>query len=174
MTKIKFYAPVREMNGEFEKNSGIIMRKKKYRAPNGAVLREGVQESYKIVNPRDYEKNPPKGAELANINIFAETKHLSSEIINSAKYTDDELAVMTPEERAHIAELRQQLVDFTKRFYAQFKRPDPEAPFEKKPQPGSTKLRRKQYVKLDNFIQAIIRENLRLQNCQNDNTIHTA
>ena len=67
MTKIKFYAPVKEMNGEFEKGSGIIMRKKKYRAPNGAVLKEGVQESYKIVNPRDYEKNPPQGAELANI-----------------------------------------------------------------------------------------------------------
>ena len=56
MTKIKFYAPVREMNGEFEKNSGIIMRKKKYRAPNGAVLKEGVQESYKITNPRDFEE----------------------------------------------------------------------------------------------------------------------
>ena len=41
MTQIKFYAPVKEMNGEFEKGSGIVMRKKKYRAPNGAVLREG-------------------------------------------------------------------------------------------------------------------------------------
>lgn len=29
MTQIKFYAPVKEMNGEFEKGSGIIMRKKK-------------------------------------------------------------------------------------------------------------------------------------------------
>ena len=44
MTQIKFYAPVKEMNGEFEKGSGIIMRKKKYRAPNRAVLREGVHE----------------------------------------------------------------------------------------------------------------------------------
>ena len=31
MTQIKFYAPVKEMNGEFEKGSGIIMRKKIWR-----------------------------------------------------------------------------------------------------------------------------------------------
>ena len=106
MTKIKFFAPVKEMNGEFEKGSGIIMRKKKYRAPSGAVLKEGVQESYKIVNPRDYEKTPPKGAELANIQLFAQTKQFSSAIINSAKITDEELSAMTAEERTHIMNLR--------------------------------------------------------------------
>ena len=53
MTKVKLHAPVAEMHGEFEKNSGIIMRQKKYRAPNGAVLKVGVQESYKIAHPRD-------------------------------------------------------------------------------------------------------------------------
>lgn len=164
MTKIKLNAPVQEMRGQFEKGSGIIMRKKKYRAPNGAVLKEGVQESYKIVNPRDYTKNPPKGAELANINLFTETKRLASEIINSDKYTDEELAVMSAEERTHVKELRQQLEEFRARFYAQFKRPDHEAPFEKKLDPNSTKRRRKQYTKLDNFIQAILRERLKSAN----------
>ena len=163
MTQIKFYAPVKEMNGEFEKGSGIIMRKKKYRAPNGAVLREGVQESYKLVNPRDYEKNPPKGAELANIQLFSNSKRLASEIINSGKLTDEELAAMTPEECQKTLELRAELENFKNRFYAQFKRPDPEAPYEKKPRPGSMKLLQKQYAKLDNFIQAIIRERLQKQ-----------
>ena len=163
MSKVKFHAPVTEMNGEFEKGSGIVMRKKKYRAPNGAVLKEGVQESYKIVNPRDYKKNPPKGAELANINLFAESKRLTTEILHADGYTDQELAAMTPEQRKHVDELCAQLESFITRFYAQFKRPDPEAPFEKKPAPGSTKLRRKQYAKLDNFIQALIREKLRQQ-----------
>ena len=160
MTKIKFYAPVSEMNGEFEKGSGIIMRKKKYRAPNGAVLKEGVQESYKIVHPRDYDKTPPVGRELANINIFADSKRLASEIINSEKFTDEQLAAMSPEQQAYIAELRTHLENYRKRFYAQFKRPDPEAPLEKKPQPGSMVRRRKQYAKLDNFIQAIMRVKL--------------
>ena len=163
MTQIKFYAPVKEMNGEFEKGSGIIMRKKKYRAPNGKVLKEGVQESYKLVNPRDYEKNPPKGAELANIQLFSNSKRLASEIINSGKLTDEELAAMTPEERQKTLELRAELENFKNRFYAQFKRPDPEAPYEKKPRPGSMKLLQKQYAKLDNFIQAIIRERLQKQ-----------
>ena len=164
MTQIKFYAPVKEMNGEFEKGSGIIMRKKKYRAPNGKVLKEGVQESYKLVHPRDYEKNPPKGAELANIQLFSESKRLASEIINSGKVTDEELAAMTPDNRQKTLELRAELENFKNRFYAQFKRPDPEAPYEKKPEPGSMKLRQKQYSKLDNFIQAIIRVRLMNQN----------
>ena len=68
---------------------------------------------------------------------------------------------MTPEERAHIMDLRAELENYRKRFYAQFKRPDPEAPFEKKLKPGASVLRRLQYVKLDNFIQAIIREKLK-------------
>ena len=163
MTKIKFHAPVKEMTGEFEKGSRIIMRKKKYRAVTGAVLHEGVQESYKVVHPRDYDKNPPKGAELENIQRFTQTKHLTSEIIRSERYTDEELAAMTSEQRAKIMKLRAQMEDFRRRFYAQFKHPDREAPFEKKPQPGSTKLMRKQYVKLDNFIQAIIRQRLSQQ-----------
>ena len=163
MTQIKFYAPVKEMNGEFEKGSGIIMRKKKYRAPNGKVLKEGVQESYKLVNPRDYEKNPPKGAELANIQLFSESKRLASEIINSGKVSDEELAAMTSEERQKTLELRAELENFRNRFYAQFKRPDQEAPFEKKLRPGASVLRQKQYAKLDNFIQAIIRERLQKQ-----------
>lgn len=163
MSQIEFYDPVKTIRGKFEKDSKIIMRRKMYRAVSGAVIKEGVQESYVIVNPRDYEKNPPKGAELANINLFSESKRLASEIINSEKVTDDELAAMTSDERAQVIELRNQLDNYRKRFYAQFKRPDPEAPLEKKPDPNSTKLRRKQYVKLDNFIQAIIREKLKQQ-----------
>ena len=70
MTKVKLHAPVAEMHGEFEKNSGIIMRQKKYRAPNGAVLKVGVQESYKIAHPRDFDRTPAQGAELANMRSF--------------------------------------------------------------------------------------------------------
>lgn len=157
MSQIELYAPVKTMQGKFEKGSGIVMRKKKYRAPSGAVLREGVQESYKVANPRDFKKNPPKGNEAANMRSFGDISLQASEIIRSEKYTEDELAAMTPEQRARVDELRAQLESYRTRFYAQFKKPDPEAPFEKKPQPGSTVLRRKQYVKLDNFIQAIIR-----------------
>ena len=160
MSKVKLNAIYDEAHGQLAKESGIIMRRKKYRAKNGAVLRMGTQESYKIVHPRDYTKTPPKGAELANINIFTDSKSRTTDILRSERFTNEELATMTLAERTRTLELRKQLDDYTRRFYAQFKRPDPEAPFEKRPRPGSTKLRRKQYCKLDNFIQAIEREKI--------------
>jgi len=160
MSQVRLNDVLDEAHGQFAKDSATILRRKKYRAPNGAVLRTGVQEAYKIVNPRDYEKTPPQGAELANIQLFADSKSRATDIIRSARFSDEELAAMTLAERSHILGLRAQLDDYTRRFYAQFKRPDPEAPFEKRPRPGSTKLLRKKYVKLDTFIQAIEREKI--------------
>ncbi|MBP5659190.1 MAG: hypothetical protein J6W89_04135 [Paludibacteraceae bacterium] len=160
MSQVKLNIAIDEMRGEFAKDSNIVMRRKKYRAPNGKVLKRGVQEAYQVVNPRDYDRTPPQGAELDNINIFKASKERATEIIRSARYTDDELAALTLAERTRILALREQLNDYTRRFYAQFKRPDPEAPLEKQPQPGSTKRQRKQFVKLDNFIQAIEREKI--------------
>lgn len=160
MSQVDFIDPIKSMRGKFEKNSKIVLRRKTYKAPTGKVLKEGVQESYKVVNPRDYSKNPPQGAELANIQLFTESKRLTSEILNSGKFTDDELSAMTPENRKRTLELRAELENFRNRFYAQFKSPDPEAPFEKRPRPNSMKLVRRQYSKLDNFIQAIFRERL--------------
>ena len=161
MSQVTLQDPFKGMRGKVQKHSGFIMCKKTFRAPSGKVMREGVQESYKIVHPRNYEANPPQGAELASITIFGQSKQMASEIIRSERYTEEELAGMPAEERAHVEELREILEDYRERFYAQFKRPDPEAPFEKKPRPGSNKLERKQYSKLDNFIQAIIREKLK-------------
>ena len=160
MSQVRLNDALDEAHGQLAKKSGTILRRKMYRAPNGAVLRKGVQEAYKIVNPRDYEKTPPQGAELANINLFSDSKSRATEIIRSARFSDEQLAGMTLAERSRILALREQLADYTRRFYAQFKRPDPEAPFEKRPRPGSTKLLRKQYVKLDTFIQAVEREKI--------------
>lgn len=160
MSRVKLNATMDELHGELVKNSGMIMRQKKYRALSGKVIAVGAQEVYKIVNPRDYELNPPKGAELANINLFTDSKSRATAIIRSARFTDEELAAMTLAERSRTLALREQLADYTRRFYAQFKRPDPEAPLEKQLRPGSSKLQRKQYRKLDTFIQAIEREKM--------------
>lgn len=169
MSKVTLNPMLDDAHGKFEKNSGYVMRRKKYRAPNGAVLHTGAQEMYKVVNPRDYEKTPPKGAELANINLFTDSKNRASEIIRSGRFTDEELAAMTLAERTRMLGLRKLLDDYTRRFYAQFKRPDHEAPLEKRPRPGSTKLRRKQYVKLDTFIQAVEREKIMKEQQNNNN-----
>lgn len=159
MSKVTLSSPVENIKGKWGQKD-VIMRQKCYRAPNGAVLREGVQEAYHVTHPRDFQKTPPQGAEWTNMRDFGNISLLVSELIRAGKMTDEELAAMTPEEQTHVTELRTQLEDFRKRFYAQFKRPDPEAPLEKKLAPGCSTLRRRQYLKLDTFIQAILRERL--------------
>ena len=155
MAQVELITPVKNLTCKF---GDTVMRRKKYRAPNGAVLREGVQESYIIKNPRDFKKNPPKGNEAANMRTFGESSFQANEIIRAGKLTEEEIAAMPEEQREHTMELRAQLAEFEKRFYAQFKAPDSEAPFEKKLKPGASVLRRKQYVKIDTFIQAILRQ----------------
>ena len=105
-----------------------------------------------------------KPIDTTNMCSFGEVSRMTTEIIRSERYTDEELAAMTPEERAHIAELRLRLENYRTRFYAQFKKPDPEAPFEKKLRPGASKLYRKQYSKLDTFIQALLRQKTAINN----------
>jgi hypothetical protein len=72
---------------------------------------------------------------------------------------------MTPEEHEEVMQLQAQLADFQKRYIAQAKKPDPEAPFDTISDPNSHIKRRKQYKTLRTFIQAILRE--RLKNTQN-------
>ena len=159
MSQITLITPFEDIKGKFGKKT--VIRRKKYRAPNGKVLFKGVKESYPIENPRDYVTNPPQGDELANINLFGDVSHYAAQIINSERYTPDDLAAMTEEEYSLVMQRREQLEDFKRRYIAQAKRPDPEAPFDKTPYPNSTLQRRKQYKTLRTFIQAILRERLK-------------
>ena len=161
MSQITLMPPFDEMSGKFGKN--VIIRQKKFRAPTGKVLFKGVKESYPLQNPRDYQKTPPKGAELANIKLFGDISRLAAQIINSAFYTPDELAAMTEEEYNSVRNLQAQLADFQQRYLDQRKRPDPEAPFDNTPNPNSVVKRRKTYKTLRTFIQAILRERLKNQ-----------
>lgn len=161
MSQITLMPPFDEMSGKFGKN--VVIRQKKYRAPSGKVLFKGVKESYPVENPRDYQKTPPKGAELANIQLFGDVSRLAAQIINSAAYTSDELAAMTEEEYNSVMGLQAQLADFQQRYLDQHKRPDPEAPFDNTPNPNSVVKRRKIYKTLRTFIQAILRERLKNQ-----------
>jgi hypothetical protein len=161
MSQISLMPPFESISGKFGKN--VIIRQKKFRAPNGKVLFKGVKESYPLTNPRDYSKNPPQGAELANINFFGDISRLAAQIINSALFTPDELAAMTEQEYNQVIEFQAQLADFQQRYLDQRKRPDPEAPFDGTPNPNSTVKRRKTYKTLRTFIQAILRERLKNQ-----------
>ena len=161
MAKVDLSIAIDGIHGRPSKHSKIVMRRKKYRAESGKVVRKGAQEMFER-DPRDFEKTPPQGAELANMRSFGDVSLATSALIRAGKMTEEEVAALPDEERARIMELREVMADFRKRFYAQFKKPDPEAPFEKKLKPGASVLRRMQYVKIDTFIHAILRERIRL------------
>ena len=160
MAKVQLSSLAEEIRGKFNKLSVTVMRKKKYRAENGAVLSEGSQEAYDVVNPRNYKKNPPKGAELRNITSFGNASRQTTLIIRAAKYTDEELAAMSDSEREQTLAYRTQYQQFKARFLAQLKKPDPEAPVLPKTDPAynhnSTKIQRRQYRTLNTFIRAIL------------------
>ena len=160
MAKVNLHVAFDRVRGKLNKRDNTIFRQKKYRAETGKVINYGAQEAYEILNPRDYRKNPPKGAELQNITSFSEASKLTTLIIQSGKYTDAELAAMPDDLRAQTEDLRRQLAHFKTRFNAQLKTPDPQAPILPKtdPQynPNSAKIQRRQYRTLNTFIRAMI------------------
>ena len=165
MAKVQLSSIAENIRGKLSKRGVTVMRKKKYRADNGAVLSEGSQEAYDVLNPRDYMKKPPKGAELRNITTFGEASHLTTLIIRSVKYTDDELAAMLDAEREQTLAYRTQYQQFKTRFLAQLKTPDPQAPVLPRTDSAynhsSTKIQRRQYRTLNTFIRAMLLQALK-------------
>lgn len=165
MAKVKLHLAFNNVLGKLNKRDNTILRQKKYRADNGAVIGYGSQEAYEVLNPRDYKKNPPKGTELKNIKSFAEASRLTTQIIQAGKLTEEELASMSDEQRAQAETLRQQLAQFKARFNAQHKTPDPQAPILSKTDPqynhNSPKIQRRQYRTLNTFIRAILLQAIR-------------
>ena len=162
MAKVNLHAAFDRVRGNLNKRDNTIFRQKKYRAESGKVINYGSQEAYEILNPRDYKKNPPKGAELVNIRSFSDASKLTTLIIRAGKYTDEELAALPENERQQALDYRTQFVHFKARFNAQLKTPDPQAPILSKtdPQynPNSTKVQRRQYRTLNTFIRAMIHQ----------------
>ena len=160
MSQAKLESPVAELHGKYSKD-GTIFRQKKYRSETGAVLHTCVQEAYVVDFPRDFKKNPPKGAELANMKRFGEAHRRSLALLKAGKLTPDELAALPAEEREAAEQLRAQLAVYRTRFEKQFKgTPDPQAPLLPKSSPdynpNSTKPQRRRYYTLLTFLRAII------------------
>ena len=166
MAVIQLNPLAENMRGRLSKKSPTVIRQKKYRADNGAVISEGAQEAYDVVNPRDYKKNPPKGAELKSIHSFAEASRLTTLILRAGKYTDEELAALPADERTQVLEHRAQFDRFKARFQAQLKTPDPQAPVLPNTNPAynhnSTKVQRRQYRTLNTFIRAILIQSMKM------------
>ena len=160
MSKVTFESPVAELHGKYSKD-GTIFRQKKYRSETGAVLHTCVQEAYVVDFPRDFKKNPPKGAELANMKRFGEAHRRSLALLKAGKMTPAELAALPEAERETTEQLRTQLAAYQTRFKKQFSgTPDPQAPLLPKSSPdynpNSMKPQRRRYYSLPSFLRAMI------------------
>ena len=159
MAKAELQDFLSELHGKMSKD-GTIVRQKQFHAPDGTVIKKGKHEAFVVMYPRDYKRNPPKGSELANINAFGQASKTAKLIILSGTYTPEQIAQMPEEERARQQAFRIQLEDFQKRFIAQLKKPDPQAPLLPESDPnykhGSSSPQRRQYATLATFIRAML------------------
>ena len=157
MAKTVYNDHVREMHGAYTKD-GTIHRRKTFRDSDGRIKGMGVNESYKIMNPRDWKKKPATGKELEHQLRFkqacAETKRIllaAKPEAYAAAYAashpdatpDTAPAAPSPED---LATLRY----WQDRFSAQLKKAEPEAPID----PATHK--RKIYLRLDAFIRTCL------------------
>ena len=165
MARIQLSSLAENISGKLNKRGITVLRKKKYRSESGKVIAEAAQEAYDVLNPRDYKKNPPKGAELLNITSFAEASRLTTVLIRADKYTDDELAIMTDTEREEVLSLRAQLDQFKARFKAQLNTPDSQAPLLTPKDPGynpnTSKPQHRQYRVLNTYIRAMLMKSIK-------------
>ncbi len=146
MAQTVFNAPVREMHGAYTKD-GTIHRRKTFRDSNGRIKGQGVNEAYKIMNPRDWKKKPATGKELEHQLHFRQACAETKRILLAAKpeaYTAAHNGEMPTTE--DLAALRY----WQDRFNAQLKKGEPEAPID----PDTHK--HKIYLRLDAFIRTCL------------------
>ena len=140
-----FYAPgIDYTTGALDSQHKLITRRKHLHAPNGALSKECDPETYLQRNKRDYKQKPPQGNELAHLNHFGEAAKRTTALIYAYKFPD-----------TASDEQRSLLEDYRRRFESQLKgAPDPQAPLNKE---GKQKF----YFRFDNFIRAMIYQELK-------------
>ena len=144
MAQIHYSPGIEFTLGALDSKHELITRKKHLHTPNGALSKECKPEVYLRVNKRDYQHNPPKGAELAHLQHFGEAAKRTTALIYAYKFPD-----------TAIDEQRTLLENYRRRFESQLNgSPDPQAPLDSK---GKQKF----YFRFDNFIRAMIYQELK-------------
>ncbi len=137
MATVNYIDPIASISGRLSKKQkrGGILRQKLYRDECGHVVAEGALEAYCVLHPRDYDKNPPKGAELRTITLFQQA------------------ALQAAEERRD----PERLAYWQERFAAQLRHGDAEAPID--PYTGRPRI----YCRFHIFVQSILYQRLKSQ-----------
>ena len=126
MANYKTIAPVEGITGKLNKKDKTVFRQKIARDSDGRVICSMQKEVYVVQHPRDWKKNPAKGAEKLKQDRWAEASAKTKQIL------DD------PEQRAL----------WQGRWQAQLKKAEPDAPID--PRTGKRKI----YIKFDCYVRA--------------------
>ena len=115
-----------------------------------------------MLNPRDYKKKPPQGAELEHINLFRQACLITKEILDAEKPEETPSVAIFPPRPKYLTkeEALSLLADYRRRYKAQLPNtrsthPDPEAPIDK------LTLASKRYARLDNFIRSMVYQSIK-------------
>jgi hypothetical protein len=133
MAQIKFIAPVDTIKGKLQNRDKTIFRRKRIFDAEGHVIGELAQEAYVVHNPRDWKKNPPKGAEKQRIDNWSSACKQASEIRKNPDL----------------------LAQWKRRWEAQLKQGEADAPID------PTTRKPKIYIRFDCFVRAAIFRSLK-------------
>ena len=144
MGKVHYSAGIDYVTGALDTKHELVARLKHLHDTNGALTKTCDPEIYLQKHKRDYEQTPPRGNELAHLQHFGEAAKRTTALIYAYKFPD----TASDEQRALLEEYR-------RRFDAQLKgEADPHAPLNKEG-------KRKHYFRFDNFIRAMIYQELK-------------
>ena len=144
MAKVIFSPGIELVLGALDTKHELILRQKHLHAPNGTLTKECDAEVFLQKRKRDYEQTPPQGNELAHLQHFGEAAKRTTALIHAYKFPD----TATDEQRTL-------LDDYRRRFESQLKgAPDLQAPLDKEG-------KQKHYFRFDNFIRAMIYQELK-------------
>ena len=144
MAKIHYSPAIDLTQGALDSDHKLITRQKHLHDTRGALTRECAPEVYFQSNKRNYKQNPQRGNELAHLQHFGEAAKRTTALIYAYKFPD----TASDEQRALLEQFR-------RRFESQLKgAPDPQAPKDKDG-------RQKHYFRFDNFIRAMIYQDLK-------------
>ena len=140
-----FYSPGIELTkGALDSGHQLITRQKHLHDTKGALTKECNAEVYLQKHKRNYEQTPPQGNELAHLQHFGEAAKRTTALIYAYKFPD----TASDEQRTLIEQYRL-------RFESQLKgAPDLQAPLNKEG-------KQKHYFRFDNFIRAMIYQELK-------------
>lgn len=144
MAKVTYSAGIDLTTGALDTRHELITRVKHLHDTRGAITKQCDPEVYLQKHKRDYKQTPPQGNELAHLQHFGEAAKRTTALIYAYKFPD----TASDEQRALLDQYR-------RRFESQLKgAPDPQAPTDKSG-------KQKYYFRFDNFIRAMIYQELK-------------